>query len=534
MKNYFYIVLLFCCIMPRELSAENKVSFTYLDEELAKSDSYQENKKDCIHALKEKLKETISDRSILIIYHHLFEEYALYQFDSAYVYAKKTVEVGERINKIERARGQYNLFYCCVSAGLFKEACDLKKQINIHEMDVAERGAYYALCARLSCDMASYFLGTSFEGKYIKEHQCYCDSAMAILPKSSYKYDMINALKQYFTASDATRILMYNQLLERKDIPKHEYAVIYSILGHMHRELGNIKKADELTIQSALVDIQTCTRETTAMKDLALSCFNHGDYERASKYAHFAMGDANAYNSRLRKLELQRILPMIDAHKIKYIEHEKKMLYTFLFIVLLSCLFLIVLLRVIFVQKKKVKATKSQISKQLDVITQIHAKLIEANEIKDQFIVRTLYAKSEYLDSIEKILDKIERKVKTKQFTDLKFVRSEFNIHEEREHVHSAFDFTFLQLFPNFIEELNQLLLPEEAVHLTKEGHLLPEIRILALIRLGISDNKEIATFLNLSVNTIYVYKARMKNKCVGNKEDFERNVRKIAKIISK
>ena len=76
---------------------------------------------------------------------------------------------------------------------------------------------------------------------------------------------------------------------------------------------------------------------------------------------------------------------------------------------------------------------------------------------------------------------------------------------------YEMFDNAFLQLYPRFVEEFNELLKPGSRIELKKGERLNTELRIFALIRLGINDSSRIASLLRYSVNTIYNYRARIK-----------------------
>lgn len=163
-------------------------------------------------------------------------------------------------------------------------------------------------------------------------------------------------------------------------------------------------------------------------------------------------------------------------------------------------------------------------------LNQLNEKLKESNEIKNIRIAQSLYEKSEYLDKIEEILKKLDYRIKAHQYKDLYKLNNEFNLKEERKELFRTFDWNFLMLFPNFVDEYNKLFPPNESISLDANGTMPPELRIFALIRLGIDKNESIAQFLNLSMNTIYSYKAKIKKKSLIPNEEFESRIMKIKK----
>ena len=144
--------------------------------------------------------------------------------------------------------------------------------------------------------------------------------------------------------------------------------------------------------------------------------------------------------------------------------------------------------------------------------------------------MQAICAKSDYLDKTDAILKKADYRIRSKQFTDLNRIFGEFNLKEERKNLYLSFDQTFLMLFPGFIEEFNRLFEEKDRFQVDGGPGLTTELRIFALIRLGITENEEIARFLNLSVNTIYTYKAKIKSKSLVPKEDFDEFIQRIPK----
>lgn len=161
----------------------------------------------------------------------------------------------------------------------------------------------------------------------------------------------------------------------------------------------------------------------------------------------------------------------------------------------------------------------------------MYEELEESNQIKDQQIFQSLYTKSEYMDKVDVILKRLDRKLKTRQYNDINSLYKEFNLKSERETILSSFDEAFLKVYPHFLEEYNKLLQSTHQAALDEKGTLPPEVRIFALMRIGINDNEQIARFLNLSLNTIYTYKTRVKNKAIVPKEEFEDYILKIDRV---
>ena len=260
---------------------------------------------------------------------------------------------------------------------------------------------------------------------------------------------------------------------------------------------------------SAIQDIRSATRETTAKKELSSYLYGKGDVLRASRYIQIALEETNFYNARHRKMEINTILPIIEKQRLTLIEERKREVTISLAVMSLLVISLLVTLSIIYKQMKKLKTAKQSIQQQFNEISEVNGKLQESNEIKDQYIFQSLYGKSDYLDKVENLLKKQDRKLKARQFNDLQITHKEFDIKSERENMFSSFDQTFLKLFPNFLTEYNKFFRPEDQVILDEAGNLPPELRIFALIRL-----------------------ARVKGKTIVPKEEFEEYIMQIKKGI--
>ena len=147
-------------------------------------------------------------------------------------------------------------------------------------------------------------------------------------------------------------------------------------------------------------------------------------------------------------------------------------------------------------------------------LTSTNAELSESNQIKEEYIARFIKLCSTYINRLDAYRRMVNKKVSAGQIAELlKITRSQDALDEELEELYANFDTAFLHLFPDFVKKFNALLQDNEQI---------------ALIRLGIEDSSQIAEFLRYSVNTIYNYRAKVKNKARGSREDFEDLVRKI------
>jgi len=266
----------------------------------------------------------------------------------------------------------------------------------------------------------------------------------------------------------------------------------------------------------------SCTKETTAMFILAELLFKKRDVKHASRYIEYAVADASFYGARLRKVQVSAILPIIEVEKINTVEAQKKLLFVYSAIATLLLLALIWLSVIIYRQYKKLQAAQQVITSAHALQQEINYKLMEANKIKEEYIGYCFQINSSYLDKIKKFKKLADQKLTDNKYAEVRYLVNNIDLKEERDELFRNFDRIFLKIFPNFVTVFNSFFKEEDRIRLKDNELLNTDLRIFALIRIGISDNVKIAQILEYSVNTIYTYKTKIKNKAIIPKEEFE------------
>lgn len=477
----------------------------------------------------------------------LFEEYITYQYDSAYTYACRMAGIASQLNdRSLKTATNIHLLHCYVAAGLFKEGAELMSLIDSHDLNEKEKAIYYWLCMRFYANLKSYTSSPALSVGYTAKSQIYCDSVLMYLSPDTPEYAQTEVFGYYESKSDPQeKIEKLHSVIDRYKFSGRNYAILYVLLAKEYKLMNNREKAIYYSALSSLYDIRTASRQTTSKTLLGQCLYEEGDVMFASKCIRNALEDANFYNARHRKIEVNSILPIIEYEKNRIIQQQKGRLELYLVLLGILVMSLGLATFLIFRQNKKLGTARKVIQQHCDEISLVNTKLTEANkllvqsrmkleesnEIKDVYIVQSLYGKSEYLDRFELLLKKVSYKVKSKQYDDLKNLYKEYDSKFERDNMFSSFDKAFLILFPNFIDEYNKLFNPEDQVGMDGNGNLSTELRIFALLRLGFSDIEQIAKFLNLTVKTVYSYKWKIKAKTIIPKEDFERRIMAIKKL---
>jgi len=510
--------------------------FVELDRYIAQSSYYMDLKETKIHKIKNELR-TSSNISYDQLHHYaaLFEEYKSYKYDSAYVYAIKTLDIATKLKdpgKIIEAK--VRLVFCFLSSGLFKEAFDIVKDSDIDNLSQSVKLDYYKIMARLYYDMADYNGVEPFKSGYITKGNTYIEQAIALIPVNTVEYWSAVGLmkmkqKDYNNSMDAFKEVL------KKSADNHEDAIAASSLAYINSLTNQHDEAAINFVKAAISDIKSATKETTAMRNLATLLYqSHADINQANKYIKVAMDDANFYNARHRKIEISSILPIIEKERFDSIEHQRNVLiWLVVSVTILLILFLGATL-IIRKQLKKLNAARRIIQEQNEKVLFTNSELSEANKIKDKYIGHFFYVNYQYIDKLEHMYRIINRKVAMRQFDDFAKMFKEADILIERENMYTTFDQTFLKLFPDFTNEYKLLFPPEEVTHMGIEnGSLTIEMRIFALIRLGIIESEKISKFLNYSIHTVNTYKTKVKNKSIIQNELFEQKIMEIKSIKS-
>ena len=287
-----------------------------------------------------------------------------------------------------------------------------------------------------------------------------------------------------------------------------------------------------------MADNRSSTKETLAILNLAELLYKKGDVVRAYEYVKLAMDDANFYGARHRKIQVAAIFPIIEGNKLNTVERQRKLLFVYAFLITVLSVMTIAFAFIIYKQfrklklaDEKIKEANTNLQETNRLLQETNTHLMEANKIKEEYIGYYFNINTEYIEKIEAFKRSIDNKLLLKKFDDIRFVVGNINIKKEREELYFSFDKVFLKLFPDFVTTFNSYFKNEDKIVL-KDGQLLnTELRIFALIRMGIHDTEKIAKILDYSINTIYNYKARIKSKSLLPNEEFERKIMSIQAI---
>lgn len=515
--------------------------FTVLNAEINKRDQYSNSKEEKIATIKKEFNNAASYGERFESCVELFSEYRCYQSDSAYHYALILDNIASKEKDPQGiAIANMSLMDYYTSVGFFKEASEIYNKIEKTDLPAKYLPEYYNLCNRYFQNLEGYVGGMStvLGGAYENARLACLDSLISMLPKNTGPYYIAEIeRKQVDSPSVEQTINERLRIVQRYDLSDHEKAIQYSIMGRLALENGNSEDAKYYLALSAIHDIRGNIKETTAAKMLAELLFSEADIDESYNLIHIAFDDAIFYNSHLRKDETSSIMRMIE------VEHQNIMHTNLWRFGIIAGVFFLLLVVTLFyyskIKKKKYEIEKAnsalkQKSEEVDVINKelkdVISQLKEVTEIKDRYIMQTLYMNTSFVNNVEEKCHNVVKLLKEKKYDDIKYLPYEIGIKEERARIYSTFDQAFLSLFPNFVSEFNKLFKAEDQI-MEADAQVLPvEVRIFALMRLGISDTQEVAKYLNLSVKTVYVYKTKVKSKSIVDNADFEEKIMAIPK----
>ena len=549
MKNIIIFLCLCTICMCRLHAADSSRADSLLlklDQAIKERPIYMEQKELKLVELKRLLHRQIPDEERFAILGTLLDEYRSFNTDSALHMAEEREQIAIRLGNreyIDNAR--MNKADVLGMTGMYKEVMDLMRNIHIDRLPVDIHPYYYHIYRTVYGLMADYAV-TAYEKKlYTELTDKYRDSLLLVnkdnlLIHTLIQSDQYNVRNEY----DKAIRLLTDYLALQKDY-EHDVAICAYTLSESYRLKGDKEKEKEYLIVSAMADMKTAVREYISLRKLAVLLYQEGDIERAYSYVKICMEDAAACNARLRKLEILEIFPIInDAYQQKTEKQQEQKKWALVSISLLS-LFLLLAIFYVYKQMKKVAAARREVidaNKRLkelnDELHLSNAQLKEANHsiaensyLKEEYIGRYMDQCSVYLEKMDNYRRSLGKIAATGNVEELyKNIKSSKFIEGELKEFYTNFDNTFLQLFPTFVEDFNALLADDEQISLKAGERMNTELRIFALIRLGITDSVKIAQFLRYSVTTIYNYRTKVRNKAAGDRDLLEQEVMTIGK----
>ena len=541
-------------LLPTTLSAGSKTQQLRqkLDNLLEQRNAIIDNKNKDINRLKKNLTTSENTLKRLQTYEQLFEEYYVFQFDSAMTYLNKGIKLAkETQNTYYYNSNTISKAELLSIGGLYNEAIHEIEQVDTTVLDKAQHFEYYFSLFRIHTYWADFCNDKTYTPTHRLKAQEYLKKAMPFCDETAKTYE-------YYLGEYAVFVLNNPQAARAhyikaiKQLPQNSrfYAMSCFALSGSYGNEGNTEKQEEFLLLSSIADIENCTMENFALQNLAMYIFEHNkdELDLAQQYIQTALEDAHFYNNRLRIIEISSKLPVIVSSYQQTLNQRNKVQMTAIIVISLLLLFLLSAVFYIVKQTKRLSLQQQELQKnnnqlselntqQKELNTQLHdlnALLVDTNRKRERLAKLYIDLCAKYIARLKKQQTLVKRKIKANQTTELLSQLSSERLSEEDAATFlSRFDKAFLDLYPDFTEELNSLLLPEGQIQNKSTDVLTTEQRIMALIRLGVKESAEIADLLFYSPQTIYNYRSVLKGKAI-NKETFEEEVMKLCRVIGK
>ncbi len=476
-----------------------------------------------------------TDRRIDILA-DIYNEYLNFNIDSAYRYAHRMLTLAQchgRAAAVDNAR--IYLARTLYDGGMYGEAGRILRQVDTTDRARIDMHAYYGLYRSLLRNMrdAAHSCQHKFYGDSIRIYdRLYIESN----PEGTLarkRYDA-NTLNNSGKPDEALAILLPEYEAGIDDI--HDRAMVAYSLSNIYKRLGDADRRKEYLIRASIDDLRTPVREGMALYTLAGLLLEEGDVERANRYINRSMEDALYCNYRSRMQQSSEMVQQIAGAYIDSLDAKRRamsyvsIVVSLLVVVLLGSFFTIL---VYYRKIRQISAARLEMNLQLrelnEHIRSINGELRDANNIKDEYVGHYLSLCSRYIVRINDY-----RKQLLKIYKDgdgdalIRELRTQNPADAEYKEFLAIFDETFLHLFPDFVAHVNRLMTEEKRFVLRQPQMLNTELRILALIRLGVTHSAKIAVILNCSVATIHTYRAQLRNAALGDRSAFDDAIRRL------
>jgi hypothetical protein len=484
---------------------EHEDMMAKLKAEIHKRNTYDQRKEAIIRQLKTSLTSTRSNNKAAQYdwCNRIYDEYKSYQYDSAFVYVNRMQAISEQMqDKGKIYSSKIKTAFILLSSGMFKETFDNLDGIDIKFLPDSAKLEYYLIMMRGNYDLASYNNDNHYSPAYNSLGNKYINLAIAASQPNSFNQLYLEGYRNLRDNKNTQAEAAFNQLLQRK-LNRHQYAIVTSTLSKMYMGTPARKeKGINLLIEAAIADIQSSTKETVALLWLAENLYKDGDIKNAYELIQQAMADAEFYGARQRQFQISTLLPIVAAQQLTYSEKERtRLLMYFVFITALAVV-IVVFTVLLFKQLKKVQAKEKIIEDKNIELEAINGKLQEDTRIKEDYIGYFFNAISGYISRLEKLKHSIDTKLSIKKYDDIQITINNINIKKERETLFYTFDHVFLKIFPNFITSFNALFNEKDQIWPKEHEVLTTDLRIFALMRLGITDVQAIDNILEYSEKT--------------------------------
>ena len=490
-----------------------------LDQYIARRDEFSSKKEKKLIRMKKKLNLTSGKRERLSLYNQIYREYYTYRYDSAMVYAKRGLQLAEQLhddyyinlNKINRAA-------VLSTGGFYSQAEDLLLSLKPEDISPKLMQYYYYTLTWVYNYWGAFCERSEFKEEMQDKKRLYLAKTLEHMgnKQSALYYYLSGELEYLLHHTDKKVLGWYQKALAASPVDSRVHASAAYCIARYYQDNEQMDISEKYLVQAAISDQVCPLKENLALQELSTYLYNKdAKYaKRVSKYIYCSMEDAQFYNNRLRMVEISRILPLITETNHQREIRQNRIITISLVVVSIVSLGFLAMMFFVFRINKRLAKSRREVRSQNMLLEELNQKLLNTNKRRETYMRLFMDISAVYIKKLDDYRKLVSRKIKAKQTADLLTAINSYKLaEEEASSFYIRFDKAFMDLYPNFVDEFNQLLLPEKQIVLPAPNSLTKELRIYALMRLGITDGQELATLLFYSTQTIYNYKTSIRKR---------------------
>lgn len=556
-----------CCrsagVASYRLSSEGMRMLERLDSTIEVSGHYVNEKEQRIALLKKQKTANNTDGQYYAN-EQLYEEYKVYDSDSAMTYVNANIALAQREGKTDWLTDwKIKRSFVLSVTGLLAEAFDELRYLDVDAMSDGQRMEYFAQMMYLYSHQGQY-QGMDMNTQrnyYYQMENASIDSLMKYISNDHPLYLWYRGWQLRAGGKDTDGLMLkLEETVDKAAGDTRLDAMNAYLLAILYNDRNDTENYVKYLVLSALADVRTSNKDIASLEELGKFLYKQGDIDRAFNYLNYCFNAAQQYRNRVRIMGISATLNAIREYYQQRNAEQEHTLHRYLWTVSILAALLATALIYIFRQMRRLKASRRKLttaneSLHLNVdklndtqarlqeanaeltgkgeeLNRMNAELKEANYLKEEYIGYVFFLCSGYINKLDEYRKMVNRKLKVGQVTELRqLTDSPTMAQTELKEFYRSFDTLFLNIYPNFVSDFNSLLREEEQIQLHDDELLNTTLRIYALVRLGINDSVKIAEFLHCSPQTVYNNRQKTRNKAIVPKEKFAETVMSLGKM---
>lgn len=543
MRLFLYIIL---ALLPLHVMAKSTLATANADNEqqllklldsyIDKRNTYSEIKEEKIKKLKLKLRTADNKSSRLSLLNTIYHEYYTYSYDSAMVYANRGLALVQSVNNdYYTTLNRINRAAVLSTGGFYSQAETLLNEIGENNVPHQLKQYYYYTTTWLYSYWEAFCDKSEFKDYYRQKKLQFLRLTVNTTPNNYVDLHAYLSGELAFLENPLSKTVLryYTTALNNSPVNSRVHASAAYCIARYYQEMGDMQRYEQYIVEAAISDIVCPLKENLALQEFSTYLYTKdAKYaDRAARYIYCSMEDAKFYNNRLRMLEISNILPIIATANQEALTHKERIVRGVLAVVSFLSLVLFAMAIFGYKQNKWLARSRREVRSQNRQLTELNEKLIATNHRRETYMRLFMDISAVYIRKLIEYRKLVSRKIKANQAADLlKTINSYKLAEEEATTFYTRFDRAFIELYPGFVDELNSLLLPESKIAQPSPNSLTTEVRIYALMRLGVTDSQEIATLLFYSTQTIYNYKSSMRARAI-NRDTFDDDINRLCHV---